>query len=215
VKREPDRIPPPFPSQGWATCAPCLTLNRPKFSPIRLGEPGGEPEFRVPADQVTAKATAALSRVFTDFWTFFPEIRIAAPRLEPDGFADVSVATSRLGNLRTLLPFRLPSSSRRKPGSNFRTKCPEMPPPGGDGRRLDKSIPATPVVAAPREQPHRIAVAPHLQPVAVVLDLVHPVGPSGRLRGARGNAGLDEPTGTDDRSGAAADQPRDMVQAKL
>jgi hypothetical protein len=100
-------------------------------------------------------------------------------------------------------------------GVNFRTKCPEMPPPGGDGRRLDKSIPATPVVAAPREQPHRIAVAPRLQPVAVVLDLVHPVGPSGRLRGARGNAGLDEPTGTDDRSGAAADQPRDMVQAKL
>jgi hypothetical protein len=37
-----------------------------------------------------------------------------------------------------------------------------------------------------------LAIPPHDQTVAVVLDLVNPVGAGGRLRGTRGDAGVDE-----------------------
>jgi hypothetical protein len=42
-----------------------------------------------------------------------------------------------------------------------------------------------PVIAAPGEQPHGVALAADLQPVPVMLDLVDPVGPGGRLDGAQ------------------------------
>ena len=44
-------------------------------------------------------------------------------------------------------------------------------------RLRDRRITAGPVVAAPREQPDRVAVAADLQAIAVAFDLVHPVGP--------------------------------------
>jgi hypothetical protein len=51
----------------------------------------------------------------------------------------------------------------------------------GDG---DRRIAVAPVVPPPGEQPHDVTLAPNLQPVAVVLDLVHQPGPVGAL-GAR------------------------------
>jgi hypothetical protein len=54
-----------------------------------------------------------------------------------------------------------------------------------------------PVVAAAGEQPHGLAVPAHDQPVAVVLDLVHPVGTGGRLGGQRRNARVVKPIGAD------------------
>jgi len=41
----------------------------------------------------------------------------------------------------------------------------------------DRGITVAPVMAASREEAHRGALAAHDQPVPVVLDLVHPVGP--------------------------------------
>jgi hypothetical protein len=40
--------------------------------------------------------------------------------------------------------------------------------------------------------PHDVALAADLQPIAVVLDLVHPIGPGGRFGGAGRDAGWDE-----------------------
>jgi hypothetical protein len=57
------------------------------------------------------------------------------------------------------------------------------------GRAGDGWIAAAPVVAAPREQPHRIAVPADLQAVAVVFDLMDPVWAGRRLVGARWDAG--------------------------
>ena len=54
-----------------------------------------------------------------------------------------------------------------------------------------------PVVAAAGEQAHWLALAADDQPVAVVLDLVHPIGPGRRLGGASRDAGLDEAVGAD------------------
>jgi hypothetical protein len=53
--------------------------------------------------------------------------------------------------------------------------------PGAQQHRSDgdRRIPAAPVVAAPGEEPHGIAVSSHLQPISVVLDLVHPAGSAG------------------------------------
>jgi hypothetical protein len=45
------------------------------------------------------------------------------------------------------------------------------------------------------EQPHRVALATDNQPVAIVLDLMHPVRTSRRLGGAGWDAGLDEAVG--------------------
>jgi hypothetical protein len=45
------------------------------------------------------------------------------------------------------------------------------------------------------EQPHGIALAPDLKAIAVVLDLMDPVEPCWRLRGARWDAGRDEAVG--------------------
>jgi hypothetical protein len=51
----------------------------------------------------------------------------------------------------------------------------------------DRWIPAAPVVTATGKEPHRIAVAPDLQPVAVVFDRVNPAVTRRRL----GSAGRD------------------------
>ena len=45
-----------------------------------------------------------------------------------------------------------------------------------------------PVVTATGNQPHAVAVALNAQPVAVVLDLVEPIGAAGDLDAASGNA---------------------------
>jgi hypothetical protein len=52
-------------------------------------------------------------------------------------------------------------------------------------------------VAAAGEQAHGRAVAAHDQPIAVVLDLVHPTRSGGRLGGKGRDAGIDEAVGTD------------------
>jgi hypothetical protein len=71
------------------------------------------------------------------------------------------------------------------------------------GRRgNDRRVAGALVIAASGEEAHGVAVTPDLQPIAVVLDLVHPVEPGGRLRSAGGNAGLDEPAGTNYRNHA-------------
>ena len=49
----------------------------------------------------------------------------------------------------------------------------------------DRWVAAAPIVSAASEQPHGIALAADLQPVAVMLDFVHPVGADWRLGGAR------------------------------
>jgi hypothetical protein len=54
---------------------------------------------------------------------------------------------------------------------------------GGDD---DRRVPTAPVVAAPGEQAHSVAIAVDLQPVAVVLVLVNRVRAGGRLRRASG-----------------------------
>jgi hypothetical protein len=61
----------------------------------------------------------------------------------------------------------------------------------GRGSR-DGRISVGPVEAAACKQPHRVAVAPDLQPVAVVLDFVDPIRPGRRLRGKRRDARRDE-----------------------
>ena len=47
-------------------------------------------------------------------------------------------------------------------------------------------------MAIPGEQPHPIAVAPRHDAETVVLDLVNPVAPGGRLLGRAGKAWLNE-----------------------
>jgi hypothetical protein len=61
---------------------------------------------------------------------------------------------------------------------------------GGGGR--DRRIAVGPVIASPGEQAHRGAVPAHDQPVAVVLDLMNPVGAGRRLGGQGRNAGIDK-----------------------
>src|SRR5262249_12739456 len=61
----------------------------------------------------------------------------------------------------------------------------------------DRRITVAPVIAAPGEKPHYLAIAAHLQSVTIVLDLVHPIRPGRRLGGTGGNAGLDEAVGTE------------------
>jgi hypothetical protein len=55
-------------------------------------------------------------------------------------------------------------------------------------------ITVDPVVAAAREQVHGRAVPAHDQPIAVVLDLVHPAGPGGRLVSKGRDAGAKNPS---------------------
>jgi hypothetical protein len=62
-----------------------------------------------------------------------------------------------------------------------------------------------PVIAATGEQMHGGAVPAHDQPIAVVLDLVHPVGSGGRLDGKRGDAGGDKSVGAGRASGRAGE----------
>jgi hypothetical protein len=56
----------------------------------------------------------------------------------------------------------------------------------------DPGMPLRPIEAVPGEQAHPLAVAPHHQPVAIVLDVVHPLRSCGRPRRQRRDAGLDE-----------------------
>jgi DNA methylase len=63
--------------------------------------------------------------------------------------------------------------------------------------RSDGRISIGPIMAAAGEQANGLAVPTHDQPIAVVLDLVHPVGPGRRLGGQRGDAGLDKAIGAD------------------
>jgi hypothetical protein len=60
----------------------------------------------------------------------------------------------------------------------------------------DCRIPAAPVVAGPSEESHCVAVAANLQAVAVVLDLVNPVGPGRWPRGQVGMQGETNPLAT-------------------
>jgi len=65
---------------------------------------------------------------------------------------------------------------------------------GGSDR--DSRIAIGPVIiAAAREQAHVGAIATDDQPIAVVLDLMHPAGPDRRLIGEGGDAGVDEAVG--------------------
>jgi hypothetical protein len=85
---------------------------------------------------------------------------------------------------------------RRRRSANFepRRRVPDLLPSVAAG---DRGIAVCPVVAAAGEQAHGSAVATHDQPIAVVLDLVHPVGPGRRLGGKGRDAGIDEAVGTD------------------
>ena len=59
-------------------------------------------------------------------------------------------------------------------------------------RLNDKRIAVRPVVALAGDQPDAHGVAPGHKPVAIVLDLVNPVGAGRRLLGWGREAGLDE-----------------------
>jgi hypothetical protein len=52
-----------------------------------------------------------------------------------------------------------------------------------------------PVMTAPGEETYGVAIAADLHAVAIVLDLMHPVGASRRLVGAGRDAGRDVPVG--------------------
>jgi hypothetical protein len=69
-------------------------------------------------------------------------------------------------------------------------------------RADDRRIALAPVVAAPREQAHLVALTPHLQPISVVLDLVHPSRPRRHSVRAGGHAGIDESRRTHNRNHA-------------
>jgi hypothetical protein len=60
------------------------------------------------------------------------------------------------------------------------------------GYRSDGGIAFGPVMTASGEQAHTLAVPADDQPIAVVLDLVHPAGPERWLGSEGGNAGLDK-----------------------
>jgi hypothetical protein len=64
-------------------------------------------------------------------------------------------------------------------------------------RTGDPRIAARPVVAAAGEQTHGLALPPHDQPVAVMLDLVHPIRAGRRLGSAGRDAGVDEAISAD------------------
>ena len=57
----------------------------------------------------------------------------------------------------------------------------------------DEGKPVGPVVASPGQQPDAHWVAPGHQTVAIVLDLVNPVGPGRRLVGGLGRHGSMKP----------------------
>jgi hypothetical protein len=58
-----------------------------------------------------------------------------------------------------------------------------------------------PIIAAAGEEPHRLAVPAHDQPVTVVLDLVHPIGAGWRLGSTGRDAGVDEAVGANNEHG--------------
>jgi hypothetical protein len=70
----------------------------------------------------------------------------------------------------------------------------ERPGPQLGRHRGDRRTAIGPVKAAAGEQPHGLALPAHDQAVSIVLDLVHPVGPGGRLGS---DAGLDKAIGAD------------------
>jgi hypothetical protein len=63
--------------------------------------------------------------------------------------------------------------------------------------RGDGGIAIGPIMAAAGKEAHGWAVPAHDQSIAVVLDLVHPVGTRRRLGGQGRNAGVDEAVGAD------------------
>jgi hypothetical protein len=65
------------------------------------------------------------------------------------------------------------------------------------GRGCDRRITLGPVIAIACEQSHRRAVAADDQPVAVVLDLMHPAQPYRRVGGTDRSARVDEPIGAE------------------
>jgi hypothetical protein len=62
--------------------------------------------------------------------------------------------------------------------------------------RGDRGIALGPIMPAAREQAHGLALPAHDQPIAVVLDLVHPVRAGRWLVGEGGDAGGDKSVGT-------------------
>jgi hypothetical protein len=62
---------------------------------------------------------------------------------------------------------------------------------GPPGASSPSPLSPDPVITFPREQPHEVALTANLQPVAVVLDLVHPAGSRWRLVRAGRDAGRD------------------------
>jgi hypothetical protein len=67
-------------------------------------------------------------------------------------------------------------------------KGPSLDLHGGASNRW---VSVSPVMASAGEQMHRGAVSAHNEPITVVLDLVHPAGPSRRLGGKGGDARVD------------------------
>jgi hypothetical protein len=55
----------------------------------------------------------------------------------------------------------------------------------------DVRVPAAPVVAVAGPQPHGLALPLNDQPVAIVLDLVQPIGAGWNLGASRGDAGVE------------------------
>jgi hypothetical protein len=72
------------------------------------------------------------------------------------------------------------------------------------GCRGDSRISVSPIIAPAREQAHSRAVPTHDQPIAVVLDLVHPVGPG---RGLWARDGIQGATNPPARVSGAANYP--------
>jgi len=126
-----------------------------------------------------------------------------------------SQTNTRRPSMLPLTPTRAPSSSSRSNlwriasvtraaavegvehgdtigAANHRLAIPGEGPRAQLGRGCgDGGIALGPIIAAPGEQPHRVADAANLQPVAVVFDLVDPLRPRGRLGGAGGDARRD------------------------
>src|SRR6516162_9954785 len=65
----------------------------------------------------------------------------------------------------------------------------------------DRRVTPAPVIASAGEQADGVAVISDNEAIAIVLDLVHPVGPGWRLGGTGGDAGLNEAVGVNRKHG--------------
>jgi hypothetical protein len=77
----------------------------------------------------------------------------------------------------TLVRFTLHRRQCGKPVADLAKQVDRERPAPKLRRPCDRRIALAPVVAASGEQAHGVAVAAHDQPVSIMLDLVHPVGP--------------------------------------